>query len=171
MTAAELLQGEAVICAGTRPETAHTRRRGDRMKDRSSSEYLKDAAIFSALSEKELGAVLRTAKERSFEAERKIVEEGSLGIGFYLILEGQVEVRRGGRVLARLGKGQFFGELALLHGDVPRSADVVALEETRCLVLARWDLLALIKTHPEMGLKMLAELARRLHETSRALSE
>lgn len=127
--------------------------------------------MFSGLSDRELRAVVSTAKERSFEAQSKIVEEGSLGIGFYLILEGQVEVRRGGRVLARLGKGQFFGELALLQKDVPRSADVVALEESRCLVLPQWDLLALIKTHPEMGLKMLAELARRLQETDRALSE
>lgn len=140
-------------------------------EDRSSSRYLKDAPLFSGLSDRELRAVVSTAKERSFEAQSKIVEEGSLGIGFYLILEGQVEVRRGGRVLARLGKGQFFGELALLQKDVPRSADVVALEESRCLVLPQWDLLALIKTHPEMGLKMLAELARRLQETDRALSE
>jgi CRP-like cAMP-binding protein len=141
------------------------------MKDKSSSRYLKDAAVFSVLSEKELSTVLRTAKERSFDSQSKIVEEGSVGTGFYLILEGQVEVHHSGRVLARLGKGQFFGELALLCGDVPRSADVVALQETRCLVLARWDLLALIKTHPEVGLKMLAELARRLQETNQALSE
>ncbi len=141
------------------------------MKDKSSSRYLKDVGLFSVLSERELSSVVSRAKERSFEAQSKIVEEGSLGIGFYLILEGQVEVRRGGRVLARLGEGQFFGEMALLQGDVPRSADVVALEDTRCLVLARWDLLALIKGHPEMGFKMLAELARRLRETDRALCE
>ena len=141
------------------------------MKDESASSYLKDATIFSVLSDKELSAILRTAKERSFDAGSKIVEEGSLGIGFYLILAGQVEVRRGVHVLARLGAGQFFGELALLHGDLPRSADVVALEETRCLVLPRWDLLALIKTHPELALRMLAELARRLQETDQALSE
>jgi CRP/FNR family transcriptional regulator len=88
-----------------------------------------------------------------------------------LVLNGRVEVRKGEKTLAELGPGQFFGEMALLVEGAPRSADVVALEDTECLVLTRWDLRSLIQTHPDMALKMLGEMARRLSTTHQALSE
>jgi len=126
--------------------------------------------LFSQLSEKERESLLKVGKQQAFASGEKIVREGEEGIAFYLILKGQVEVRRAGKALARLGAGQFFGEMALL-AEYPRSADVVALEETSCLLLTRWDLRALLKNSPEMAFKMLEELARRLRDTDRALSE
>jgi CRP-like cAMP-binding protein len=132
---------------------------------------LKEAPLFAQFSEKELEAVLSTAKERHFEADKPIVREGDAGgVGFYLILDGQVEVRKGRKVLAKLGAGEFFGEMALFD-DSARSADVVALKKTKCCMLTRWDLRGLIGTHPDIALKMLAELAKRLRETNQALSE
>jgi len=132
---------------------------------------LKTAPLFAQFSEKELEAVLRTAKERVFEAGSPIVREGAEGgVGFYLVLDGQVEVRKGKKSLAKLGGGEFFGEMALLD-DAPRSADVIALTKTRCVMLTRWDLRGLISTYPDIALKILAGLARRLRETDQALSE
>lgn len=128
--------------------------------------------MFAQFSERELHAVVQTAKVRSFPSGETIVEEGDTArVGFYLVLKGRVEVRKGEKKLAELGPGQFFGEMALLVEGAPRSADVVALEETECLVLTRWDLRSLIQTHPDMALKMLGEMARRLSTTHQALSE
>ena len=61
-----------------------------------------------------------------------MVWEGDEGVAFYLIVEGSAEVRRSGKVLSRLGQGNFFGEMTLLD-EQPSSADVVAVEPTRCL--------------------------------------
>jgi len=132
---------------------------------------LREVPLFSRLSDRQLEAILKTAKEREFEPGVPIVREGEQSnLGFYLILDGQVEVKRGERTLAKLGSGQFFGEMALLDGQ-PRSADVIPTTKTRCLVLARWDIKGLISTYPDIAMAMLEELARRLRETDRALSE
>ena len=53
--------------------------------------------------------------------------------------------------------------MALLLEDTPRTADVVSTGDTTCLAVTQWDLKALIKSHPEVGVKIMAELARRLH--------
>ena len=127
-------------------------------------ELLKNSRLFSNFSAQECQSVLGTAKARAFKAGDVIVKEGDVGgVGFYLVLDGAVEVRKGGKVLAAMKQGEFFGEMALLLGkDTPRSADVVATAPTHCLVLSRWDLRSLVKTHPDMALKMMAALALRL---------
>ena len=133
---------------------------------------LQKAPLFAGFSERELRDVVQTAKVRSFSSGETIVQEGDTAkVGFYLVLQGRVEVRKGEKKLSELGPGQFFGEMALLVEGTPRSADVVALEDTECLVLTRWDLRSLIQTHPDMALKMLGEMARRLSTTHQALSE
>lgn len=136
-------------------------------------ELLKNSRLFSNFSPQERQSVLGTAKAREFKENDVIVKEGDVGgVGFYLILEGGVEVRKGDKVLATMGQGEFFGEMALLlDKDTPRSADVVATQSTHCLVLRRWDLRSLIKTHPDMAIKMMAALAQRLSETHKALRE
>ena len=135
-------------------------------------QLLQRAPLFAQFSERELQDVVQTAKVRKFSTGETIVQEGDTAkVGFYLILSGRVEVRKGEKKLAELGPGQFFGEMALLVEGAPRSADVVALEDTECLVLTRWDLRSLIQTHPDMALKMLGEMARRLSTTHQALSE
>ncbi len=138
---------------------------------KSVAEMLKDVPLFSSFNEKHLQAVAKTAKQVEFDAGQPIVKEGDrTKVGFFLVLDGQVEVRKGAKVLSRLGSGQFFGEMAVLDGQ-PRSADVVAVAPTKCLVLASWDIKALITTYPDIALEIIAELTRRLRQTSLALSE
>jgi CRP/FNR family cyclic AMP-dependent transcriptional regulator len=133
--------------------------------------FLKKTPLFAQFSEKELEALFSTAKVREFEAGSTIVREGDpASIGFYLVLEGQVEVRKGQKTLAKLGAGDYFGEMALLS-DAPRSADVVAVEKTKCLMITRWELRSIISSYPDVALKMLGELARRLSATNQALKE
>lgn len=133
--------------------------------------FLKKTPLFAQFSEKELEALFSTAKVREFDAGSTIVREGDpASIGFYLILEGQVEVRKGQKTLAKLGAGDYFGEMALLT-DAPRSADVVAVQKTKCLMIMRWELRSIISSYPDVALKMMGELARRLSATNQALKE
>ena len=135
------------------------------------SALLKETGLFSSCTDKELESVMVTAKERSFEAGEVIIREGDPGLGFYLLLEGTAEVRKGGTSVAQLNAGDYFGEMALLLEDTPRTADVVAMSDAKCLVITQWDLRALISTHPDIGMKIMNELAVRLSGTEKALSD
>lgn len=132
-------------------------------------DLLKKAPLFSRLSRKGLEAIVNSATEKAFEAGERILGEGESGVGFYLILEGKAQVTRAGKELATLDAGNFFGELAVLDGE-PRTADVAALTDTKCLVLTRWAMKSIISSHPDVALEMLEELARRLRGSNRALS-
>jgi len=127
-------------------------------------DLLKEVPLFAQFQAKELEILLQGAKEQTFEPDTAIIRENEMGDEFFLILEGQVEVRKGQEPLAVLNSGQFFGEMVLLDKAV-RSADVIALEHTKCLILSNTMLRDLILNYPDMALKMLAEMARRLRNT------
>jgi len=133
-------------------------------------EMLQKAPLWAGLNEKELKVIARSFKELKYESGDFIVHRGERGIGFYLIVDGTVEVRTDGRVLSRLGPGQFFGEMALLDGQ-PRSADVVALEPSKCLALSSWNFNSIVSDYPKMALKLLQESARRSRTNIQNLSE
>ena len=82
----------------------------------------------------QLEAVAHTLTEESFPPGQRILRQGFAGTGFYVILEGEVRVRIDGEERARLGKGDFFGEMSLLLGEPP-VADVVAVGPLRVLHL------------------------------------
>jgi CRP-like cAMP-binding protein len=100
---------------------------------------------------------------------RSSSRQGARAVGFFLVLEGQVEVRRQEKAVAKLGKGQFFGEMALID-DQPRSGDVVAIAATNCFVLSAWSFSALVKTEPAIALGMMKEFVRRLRDTDEVLT-
>ena len=129
--------------------------------DREVLAHLVNVPFFSGLSGKLLKTIARSGKELSFNAGVTIVRQGAMGVGFFLILDGQVEVQKGGKVLAKLSKGQFFGEMSLID-DSPRSADVVAVEPTRCFGLTSWTFSGILKENPEMAMPMLKEVVKRL---------
>ena len=126
--------------------------------------------LFSSLNEKQLRSVALSSKERKFLAGQTIVREGEPGAGFYLVIEGRADVRRGEKVLSKLEKGNFFGEMTLFD-EQPRSADVVATEPTRCLVFTAWGFQGMIRTYPKMAHEVMKEMARRLRQTNKSLSE
>jgi CRP-like cAMP-binding protein len=133
-------------------------------------EMLQRAPLWSGLTEKELKVVARSFKELKYDPGDMIVRKGEGGVGFYLIAEGSVEVRSDGNVLSKLGPGQFFGEMAILDGQ-PRSADVVALEPSRCLALTSWSFKSIVSSHPKMALKLLQESVRRLSMNAQILGQ
>jgi CRP-like cAMP-binding protein len=134
--------------------------------------FLKRTPLFSSFSDKEIASVLGTAKVRVFAEGDSIISEGHEGgRGFYLLLAGSAAARKGDIHLKDFGPGDYFGEMALLLEDTPRTADVVATGETTCLAITQWDLKAIIKSHPDIGIKMMNELAKRLRDTDAALSD
>jgi CRP/FNR family cyclic AMP-dependent transcriptional regulator len=135
------------------------------------AEYLKNTALFAGFNDRQITGVLSIANERRFAAGDLIIRQGESGLGFYLIVEGRTEARAGDEVLAQFGPGDYFGEMALLLEDMPRTADVAALEDTTCLVITQWAFKSLLAAHPDMASALMAELARRLGEGARSLAE
>jgi len=104
--------------------------------------------------------------EVDFAKDHVIARQGEVGTGFFLVATGSVRVVRDGATIARIGPGDFFGELSVLDGR-PRVAQVIADEPTTCLALATWDFEAVVREQPEVALAILRGLAGRL----RGLSE
>lgn len=127
---------------------------------------LKRSALLGGLKDRELKRLAALAKVRTIDKGATVVKRGEKGIGFYVILDGAVQVRKDGRPVAGLGPGDFFGELALFD-DRPRSADVVTTDRTTVVVLSRWEFWGFASERPEMLRAILAEMARRLEETGR----
>ena len=98
-----------------------------------------------------------------FEAGKKILQQGERGLAFLLILDGSVEINKDGKRLAKLGKGQFFGEMTVID-DQPRSADVVAIEPTTCFGLTAWSFDAVVGSNPSIAKQIMKELVRRLRQ-------
>ncbi|MBI3859608.1 MAG: cyclic nucleotide-binding domain-containing protein [Thaumarchaeota archaeon] len=131
------------------------------------TDALANVPFFSGLNKKLLKTIENNGKEVDFKQGVTVVKQGDLGVGFFLILDGQVEVRKGGKVLAKLSRGQFFGEMSLVD-DMPRSADVVAVQPTRCFALTTWSFSGILKANPEMAMPLLKEVVKRLRSAQSA---
>ena len=104
-----------------------------------------------------------------------IFAEGDLGLAMYVIEGGEVEIRKrlGGedRVLATLGKGDFFGEMCMLEEDSPRSATAVAIEEVDAVMIDQSAFTFILKHNPEIAIRMMRKLVVRLRQTTQLLEE
>lgn len=121
-------------------------------------EALAKVPLFADLSKRDLEAVDRASKEVEHSAGTDIVREGEDGIGFHLILSGTAKVTRGGETLRELGPGDYFGEIALIDGG-RRSATVTATTDVTLASLTHWEFMPLVRSSPEMALKLLEGLA------------
>ncbi len=131
--------------------------------------------LFAGLDHNTLESLEAFTFRRTFAPGATIVEEGRTGNGLFVVLSGEVEVVKGlaaeqPRSIATLGRGEPFGELSLL-GDWPRNASVRAVSETECLGMDRWVFLAYLRRDPELAIRMLQVLAKRLANTSERLVE
>jgi len=110
---------------------------------------------------------------KSFRAGEVLFREGDPGDVMYVLQKGIVRIskRAGGeeKMIALLGAGEFFGEMAILN-DKPRTATATVVEEAECLVIDRWRLEAMVATSAEIGLRLIKKLARRL-DSANALIE
>jgi CRP-like cAMP-binding protein len=126
------------------------------------TETLAQLTLFADLQRPQLEAVAHTFDEQVFPEGQRVLREGLSGSSFYVILDGEAAVVIGGEERARLGRGEFFGEISALTGRPP-SADVVATTILRTLVIPSNELEAFLLERPSVMLRMLHAQARRLH--------
>ena len=129
---------------------------------------------FSALAEEDLGQVVDVPVPRSFGAGEVVFREGDEGDTCYVVRTGQARAVRehsDGRsiTLATFGPGEIFGELSMFD-DERRSATVEAVEDTDAMAILGADMRRLLRAHPDIAVKMLGGLARRLRETNERLA-
>ena len=101
----------------------------------------------------------------SADAGRTIVREGDDGDALFVLLSGSATVERGGKEVAVLGPGDYFGELALLD-PAPRAATVTATDDVVMAVLGVRMFRVLLRELPPLGAKLLGDLAARVRATS-----
>ena len=94
-------------------------------------------------------------------ASKRVIKRGDHNLWFFLIFDGAFEARVGDRVLRRMGPGDYFGEISLLANDVA-TADVVAVEDSRCLTMGREDFLTFFSKDYRIGLRMETQASYRL---------
>jgi len=131
---------------------------------------LAETPLFGGLSSAECDALAAFFRSHLYRKGAVIFSEGDPGTTLYLIQDGEVKLTilsPDGKevILALLGSGGFFGELALLDGGM-RSATAVARSPSKLLVLERVDLLRFLGSHPNAVAPLLAALSRRLRRTT-----
>jgi CRP-like cAMP-binding protein len=131
-------------------------------------ELLRKVPLFQRVPRRELAKIAAAATEVSYPQGVPLLRERSREDGFFIILNGEVDVRQGARLLRTLKRGQFFGEIALL-ADVPRTATVTTGSPVDVLRISRGDFRKLLHDSPALALKVLEELAHRLRTTALAV--
>ena len=136
--------------------------------------FLHQVSLFSDLSDMDLRELESVVRERSFRKNEVIFHAQEPGNALFVIKRGRVKISmddRGGReiILRILEAGDFFGEMSLLDGE-PRSATVTSLEPCQALILFREQFLRFIPRHPEVVMKMLTALSRRLRKADEKIS-
>ena len=125
------------------------------------TDHLAKVPLFAACSKKDLQHVAKRAEDVKVEPGKVIVSEGSAGAEFFVILDGEASITRHGQEVARVGAGDFFGDLALLD-RAPRNATITAVTPMELVVLGQREFSALIDEVPGFAHKLMAGLARRL---------
>ncbi len=132
-------------------------------------EFLSGLPLFAGLPKRQVTSIARITETIRFAPGQEIVIEGARGDFCFMLVEGAAEVVREGALVARLGPGEVFGELALLDPG-PRSATVRSMTEVVAIRIEREALEKVITTDPRIALRMLQVLARRLRVTTAELN-
>ena len=111
---------------------------------------LKKLPLFSDLSDKEREQIARWADDVEVQPGKHLIDQGQFGYEFFVIEEGKAEVKKGDEVIAQLGPGDFFGEIALLEAD-RRNASVVASEPMRTIVMTRQQFISMEEAMPSVA--------------------
>lgn len=138
---------------------------------KSSDRIQKLAAVelFREFSKGELRKIDKRAKEIDVKAGRTLAKEGEPGREFMLIVQGKAHVERGGKTIAHLRGGDFFGELSLIDGE-PRNATVVSDGPMVLLVVTKQAFAELMRSAPTLQRKVLIGVIARLREANKKVA-
>ena len=128
-------------------------------------ELLKGVPLFARCSKKELGEIAQIADEIDLPEGKQLTKEGGRGREFFVLVEGNADVRRKRRKIGTLGPGDFLGEIALVT-KMPRTATVTTTSPVRALVVSEQNFRRLLEGSPEVQIKVLEALAERVAATS-----
>ncbi len=136
-------------------------------------ELLARVPLFEDLAKEEIEWIAEATHTRTFAEGEHLFEIGEAGRSLYVLTAGTVQVLHPNRAanfqLARIGPGEFIGEMALLD-DAPRSATAKALCEVEALVLDKADFHRLVRAHPDVGLHLLSVMSRRMRKADEQIS-
>jgi len=132
--------------------------------------FLKSAPVFERVSGEDLAALARVADVETFSAGQTVFREGDLGDALYVVVRGQVVISSGGERLALLGRGEAFGEMAILD-ESPRSATAVAAEETEVLRIGSEEFYEILHEQVEIAEGVIRMLTRRLREADAVIQQ
>lgn len=136
-----------------------------RLRKDAKVELIAKVPLFAGLAKQQLTRVASIADEIDLPEGKILTRQGERGREFFILLEGEAEVRRNGRKLATRRAGEFFGEIALIS-DIPRVATVTATTPVRALVIRDREFRALLERTPAIALDVLTAVAERLPTTA-----
>ena len=132
-------------------------------------ETLAHVELFAGLEKKDLQQLAGACRERIYSAESILIKQGDTGVGLYVITDGTVRITKETDPdkpelnLGTAGPGNVLGEMSLLD-DLPRSANVIAVSDVTALLLPVWEFRTTLRNHPNIALKLLSTLSRRLRK-------
>ncbi len=125
--------------------------------------------LFANLDKKELAILAKSCQERKYSAGTVLMSQGDAGVGLYALTKGKVRITQAhdpDKAEEDLGTaiaGDVIGEMALLD-DLPRSATITAVDDVTALLLPVWDFRAALRSNPDIAVKLLSVLSRRLRK-------
>jgi CRP-like cAMP-binding protein len=125
-------------------------------------------SLFRACTDKELAHIASLTTEIDVPADDVLCREGESGSEFFVIIDGEASVTIDGQLRAKIGPGNFFGEMALLDGG-PRIATVTATTPSRLLVLSRQEFFSLLDGAPRVARQLLTAVGARLRAAEASL--
>jgi CRP/FNR family transcriptional regulator, cyclic AMP receptor protein len=124
-------------------------------------ELIKRVPLFAECSRKNLEEIATIADEIDLREGKELTKEGRPGREFFVLIEGDADVKKGSRRINRMGAGDFFGEISLVTRR-PRTATVVATSPVRALVITDRSFRRLLERQPEIQSQVMSALAARL---------
>jgi CRP-like cAMP-binding protein len=126
-------------------------------------ELLRQTPLLAGLGRKDLEEVGRLADEIDVKADHVLMREGDPGREFFVIVDGQLRIEKGGRTIRTMGPGEFVGDIALVT-ERPRTATVTTATACRLLVLGHREFHQLMDQYPTIRLSVLESMAIRLRD-------
>jgi CRP/FNR family cyclic AMP-dependent transcriptional regulator len=123
------------------------------------------APLLADLDKKIIKRLAKSGTQRVYAPGEWIIQQGAPALALYVILRGHARAEKDGErdpTPGELHVGDFFGELALIE-EHARTASVMAVEETECILFVAWQFTALLKEHPQMAVPIMHALIKRLH--------
>jgi CRP/FNR family transcriptional regulator, cyclic AMP receptor protein len=125
--------------------------------------------LFAGLEKKDLQLLAGACRERTYSAGSKLIKQGDTGVGLYIIIDGTVHITKESDPdkaeldIGTVGPGNVLGEMSLLD-DLPRSANVTTVSEVTALILPVWEFRTTLRNQPDIALRLLSTLSRRLRK-------